>query len=73
MCSGCAAPISPSSPVSPRHSTGPPPLLALGATRLEEGQVVETLGVLLKYQEDVALMKSGAKTLLAELNVGDGR
>ena len=48
-------------------------LVALGATRLEEGQVVETLGVLLKYQEDVALMKSGAKTLLAELRVGEGR
>jgi len=42
-------------------------LVALGATRLEEGQVQATLGVLLKYQEDVAAMKgAGARTLLGE-------
>jgi MoxR-like ATPase len=46
-------------------------LMALGAERLEAGQVEETLGVLLKYQEDVAAMKQGgARTLLAELRAG---
>ena len=43
-------------------------LVALGATRLESGQVDETLGVLLKYQEDVSAMKgTGARGLLAEI------
>ncbi len=43
-------------------------LQALGAVRLESGQVDETLGVLLKYQEDVSAMKGeGARTLLAEV------
>ncbi|HTS88158.1 MAG TPA: MoxR family ATPase [Gemmatimonadales bacterium] len=43
-------------------------LTALGASHLESGQVEETLGVLLKYQEDVAAMKNGgARTLLAEV------
>jgi MoxR-like ATPase len=43
-------------------------LTALGARRLEAGQVEETLGVLLKYQEDVAALKNGgARTLLAEV------
>ncbi len=43
-------------------------LVALGATRLESGQVDETLGVLLKYQEDVAAMKGpGARGLVAEI------
>jgi MoxR-like ATPase len=46
-------------------------LVALGARRLEAGQVEETLGVLLKYQEDVAAMrKGGARTMLEELRVG---
>jgi len=45
-------------------------LMALGATRLEAGQVEETLGVLLKYQEDVAAIKAGARTMLAELRAG---
>jgi len=46
-------------------------LQALGARRLEAGQVEETLGVLLKYQEDVAAMREGgARTLLAELRAG---
>jgi MoxR-like ATPase len=46
-------------------------LVALGAERLETGQVEETLGVLLKYQEDVAAMKNGgARTLLAEVRAG---
>ena len=40
-------------------------LVALGASRLEAAQVEQTLGVLLKYQEDVAAMRSGgARTLL---------
>ena len=46
-------------------------LVALGARRLEAGQVEETLGVLLKYQEDVAAMKAGgARTLLHEVQAG---
>ena len=46
-------------------------LEALGARRLEAGQIEETLGVLLKYQEDVAAMRSGgARTLLDELRAG---
>ncbi len=46
-------------------------LVALGAARLEEGQVQATLGVLLKYQEDVAAMKGqGARTLLGEIRAG---
>jgi MoxR-like ATPase len=46
-------------------------LTALGARRLEEGQVGETLGVLLKYREDVAAMKGpGAATLLSEVRAG---
>ncbi len=46
-------------------------LTALGAQRLEEGQVSETLGVLLKYREDVAAMKgSGAATLVSEVRAG---
>lgn len=43
-------------------------LSALGARRLESGLVDDTLGVLLKYQEDVSAMKgAGARTLLAEI------
>lgn len=43
-------------------------LTALGAQRLESGLVDDTLGVLLKYQEDVSAMKgTGARTLLAEI------
>jgi MoxR-like ATPase len=46
-------------------------LVALGARRLDPGQVEDTLGVLLKYQEDVSAMKAGgARTLLAELRAG---
>lgn len=43
-------------------------LSALGARRLESGLVDDTLGVLLKYQEDISAMKgAGARTLLAEI------
>ena len=46
-------------------------LLALGADHLEADQVEQTLGVLLKYQEDVGAMRAGgARTLLAEARVG---
>ena len=42
-------------------------LAALGARRLEPDQVDQTLGVLLKYQEDVSAMRGGAaRTLLDE-------
>ncbi|HEY7682251.1 MAG TPA: MoxR family ATPase [Gemmatimonadales bacterium] len=46
-------------------------LMALGARRLDAGQIEETLGVVLKYQEDVAAMKNGgARTLLQEIRAG---
>jgi MoxR-like ATPase len=46
-------------------------LVALGAARLDAAQVEQTLGVLLKYQEDVAAMRTGgAKTILEESRVG---
>jgi MoxR-like ATPase len=49
-------------------------LTALGARRLEAGQVEETLGVLLKYQEDVAAMRGGgARTLLDQLRATTGQ
>ncbi len=42
-------------------------LTALGAARLEPAQIDQTLGVLLKYQEDVAAVRgSAAETMLAE-------
>ena len=43
-------------------------LTALGARRLEAEQVEQTLGALLKYQEDVSTMRGGgARTMLAEV------
>jgi MoxR-like ATPase len=46
-------------------------LSALGAKELEAAQIEQTLGVLLKYQEDVAAMRSGgARTILAESRIG---
>jgi MoxR-like ATPase len=47
-------------------------LVALGATHLEAAQVEETLGVLLKYQEDVGMMKGGAAKVIAGEVVGYG-
>ena len=42
-------------------------LVALGARHVETAQVEQTLGVLLKYQEDVGMMRGGgARTMLAE-------
>jgi MoxR-like ATPase len=42
-------------------------LVALGASHLESTQVEQTLGVLLKYQEDIGAMRGGgARTVLAE-------
>jgi MoxR-like ATPase len=42
-------------------------LTALGAARLEPAQIDQTLGVLLKYQEDVAAVRGpAAQTMLAE-------
>jgi MoxR-like ATPase len=42
-------------------------LLALGARHLEPAQVEQSLGVLLKYQEDVGMMRDGgARTMLQE-------
>lgn len=41
-------------------------LTALGRSRLEPEQVEQTLGVLLKYQEDVAAMRSGAARAILE-------
>ncbi|HEU4648008.1 MAG TPA: MoxR family ATPase [Gemmatimonadales bacterium] len=46
-------------------------LTALNARRLEPAQVEQTLGVLLKYQEDVSAMRGGAvRTLLDEAKAG---
>ena len=46
-------------------------LLALGASHLEPVQVEQTLGVLLKYQEDLGTMRGGgARTILGESRVG---
>ncbi len=46
-------------------------LSALGTKQLEAEQVEQTLGVLLKYQEDIAAMRSGgAKTILEESRPG---
>jgi MoxR-like ATPase len=46
-------------------------LTALGSRKLEPAQVEQTLGVLLKYQEDLAAMRGGgARTILAETRVG---
>ncbi len=44
---------------------------ALGARELDQERVDRTLGVLLKYQEDVARLKGdGARTLLGEVRAG---
>ncbi len=46
-------------------------LVAMGTKRIETEQVNRTLGVLLKYQEDVHLLKGdGVRTILAETRVG---
>jgi MoxR-like ATPase len=46
-------------------------LVALGADHLEPELIEETLGVLLKYQEDVGTMRAGgARTMLEESRVG---
>ncbi len=44
-------------------------LLALGARHLEPAQVEQTLGVLLKYQEDVAALRAGgARGMMVAVN-----
>jgi MoxR-like ATPase len=49
-------------------------LVTLGARHLEAAQVEQTLGVLLKYQEDVAAMRGGgAGALLDESRAGTRR
>jgi MoxR-like ATPase len=46
-------------------------LTALGTRRLEPAQVDQTLGVLLKYQEDLVAMRGGgARTVLEQTRVG---
>jgi MoxR-like ATPase len=46
-------------------------LSALGASRLDPEQVDQTLGVLLKYQEDLATMRTGgARAILEESRIG---
>jgi MoxR-like ATPase len=48
-------------------------LQALAWKQLDEGRIEQTLGVLLKYQEDLgALRGGGVKTLLAEARAGTG-
>jgi MoxR-like ATPase len=50
-------------------------LTALGARRLETEQVEQTLGALLKYQEDMSAMRGGggARTMLEEVRATAGR
>jgi MoxR-like ATPase len=49
-------------------------LTALGARRLEAEQVEQTLGALLKYQEDMSAMRGGgARTMLEEARASAGR
>jgi MoxR-like ATPase len=46
-------------------------LSALGAKRLEPVQIDQTLGVVLKYQEDLAMMRGGgARAILEESRIG---
>jgi MoxR-like ATPase len=46
-------------------------LVALGARHIDAEQIEDTLGALLKYQEDVTAMKGGgARALLAEIRAG---
>jgi MoxR-like ATPase len=46
-------------------------LVALGATALDAGRIEQTLGALLKYQEDVSAMRAGgARRLLDEVRAG---
>lgn len=45
-------------------------LTALGAERLSEAEIDRTLGVLLKYQEDVTRLRTGARPLLDEVRAG---
>ncbi len=48
-------------------------LVALGWDRLDDERVEQTLGVLLKYQEDLGAMRQGgARQLLAEARAGAG-
>jgi MoxR-like ATPase len=48
-------------------------LTALGWRQLDEARIEQTLGVLLKYQEDLGALKGGsAATLLAEARAGSG-
>jgi MoxR-like ATPase len=49
-------------------------LAALGARRLEPEQVEQTLGALLKYQEDMSVMRGGgARTMLDEARASAGK
>jgi MoxR-like ATPase len=46
-------------------------LVALGTTRLDGDEIDRTLGVLLKYQEDIGMLRGGtARTLLDESRAG---
>ena len=60
-CSSC--------PASPKASTGPNALMQLNALVLDPAVVNDTLGVLLKYQDDIQrLQGSEAQRILAEVN-----
>jgi len=49
-------------------------LVALGLDRVDEARLDQTLGVLLKYQEDLAALRGGpARQVLAEARAGTGR
>ena len=65
--SACASRTCSSRPASPRRSTGRAALTELDAVALDPAQVSDTLGVLLKYQDDIAKIEGAtAQTLIEE-------
>ena len=67
-CRRCASRICSSRRVSPRRSTGPSALAELDAVALDPATVSDTLGVLLKYQDDIARLEgTKAKELIDEV------
>ena len=68
--SGCATRTCSSSPASPRRSTGRAPRRARRESSSTPEVIADTLGALLKYQDDIAQMQgSEAAKILAEINM----
>ena len=67
-CSACARSTCSRRPASPRRSTGPTRWSRSTRSRLDPATVQDTLGVLLKYQDDIARLQGGdTAKLLDEL------